>query len=80
MSAEQPQSGEESEEPWLSREELVEREYQIWREKYEAAQRWIDERCKQVEERWRATHPWIDDPGMCVTVPVRHLVLPDENL
>jgi hypothetical protein len=73
MSARQPEPGDE---PWLSREEIVEREYQIKRQKYEEAQRWIDERCRLAEARWRAAHPWLA-PGWCTTVHVRQLYLPD---
>jgi hypothetical protein len=76
MSAEQSESGEEPEESWLSRGEIVERDYQIWRRRYDDAQRRIEERCRQAEERWKAAHPWLA-PGWCVTVPVRHLALPD---
>jgi hypothetical protein len=62
------------EEEHLSREEFVEREYQIKRREYDELQRLIDEICREAEERWRAAHPWLA-PGWCVTVPVRRLFL-----
>jgi hypothetical protein len=63
------------EEEHLSREELVEREYQIKRREYDELQRMIDERCRAAGARWKAAHPWLA-PGWCVTVPVPNLSLP----
>ena len=62
------------EEEHLSREELVEREWEIKRRDYEELQRLIEERCREAEARWRSTHPWLA-PEWCVTVPVRWMVL-----
>jgi hypothetical protein len=33
------------------------------------------ERCREAEARWRAAHPWIRDPALCVSVPVRRLFI-----
>lgn len=80
MSAGQPEPGNEpDEEEWLSREELVEKEHQVRLRESEELQRRIDECCREAEAKWRAAHPWLDVPGMCITVPVRRLVLPDEG-
>jgi hypothetical protein len=62
------------EEEHLSREELVEREWQAKRRDYEELQRLIEERCREAEARRRSTHHWLA-PGWCVTVPVRRMVL-----
>ena len=51
-----------------------------YRREEEEIQRWIKERCALAVKQWRAAHPWIADPGLCVSVPVRRLFLPDENL
>jgi hypothetical protein len=77
MSAEQPDSGDE---PWLSREELVEREHQDWLRRCAELQRRIDERCRLAEARWRAAPRWLGEPGLCRTVPVRVLFLPTPDL
>ena len=77
MSAEQPEPDDEER---LSREEIVARDVECQRRENEEIQRWIAERCRLAVERWRAAHPWIDDPGMCVSVPVRRLFLPDEKV
>ena len=58
------------EEEHLSREELVEREYQIKRREYDELQQLIEERCREAEARWRSTHHWLA-PGW--SVPVRRL-------
>ena len=42
-------------------------------------QRWIEERCREAEEHWKAAHPSLA-PGWCVTVPVRILCLPDPRV
>jgi hypothetical protein len=73
MNAEQPEPDDEE---WLSREEIVTRDVERYRRENEAIQRWIAERCRLAVERWRAAHPWIADPNMCVTVPVRRLLPP----
>ena len=73
MSAERPEPDDEE---WLSREEIVERDVERRIRENEEIQRWINARCRLAEERWRATHPWADDPGMCVSVPIRRLFLP----
>jgi hypothetical protein len=39
----------------------------------------LERLCREAHERWRAVHPWVDDPGLCVTVPVTRLFLPDES-
>jgi hypothetical protein len=75
MSAEQSDSGEE---PWLSREEIVEREHQARLRRCAKLQRRI-ERCRLAEAKWRAARPWLA-PGWCVSVPVRSLFLPDPKL
>jgi hypothetical protein len=31
--------------------------------------------CREAEDRWRAAHPWIRDPALCVSVPVRRLFI-----
>jgi hypothetical protein len=71
MSWAEPEEGE----PWISREEIVEREFEAKRREYEELQRLIDERCREAGKRWRASHPWLE-PGWCVSVPVRLLCLP----
>jgi hypothetical protein len=76
VSAEQSESGEEPEEPWLSREEIVARDVEQFRRVDAQLQRRIEERCREAEERWKAAHPWLA-PGWCVTVPVRQFYLPD---
>jgi hypothetical protein len=60
-------------EPWISREEIVAREVEAKLREHQEAQRRIAERCRQAEARWRESHPWLDDPDMCVSVPVRRL-------
>jgi hypothetical protein len=73
MSEEHPES---EEEPWLSREEIVTRDVERQIAENEEIQRWIEARCRLAVEQWRATHPWADDPGMCVSVPIRRVFLP----
>jgi hypothetical protein len=70
----------EGKEPWISREEIVARDVEQRRREYEEAQRWIEERCREAEERWRAARPWLGEPGLCRTVPVRSLSLPTPEL
>jgi hypothetical protein len=57
-------SNESEEEPWLSREELVEREYQIKRREYDELQRLIEERCREAAIRGRMAQ------GLCANVPI----------
>jgi hypothetical protein len=74
MSAEQSDSGEE---PWLSREEIIEREHQARLRRCAELQRRIEERRAKAAADDLAAHPWRSDPGMCYSVPVGRLVLPD---
>jgi hypothetical protein len=62
-------------EPWLSREEIVAREFEEKQRDYEDWPRRLDKLCREAEARWRAIHPWLA-PGWCVSVPVRRLGLP----
>ena len=64
------------EEEHLSREELVEREHQARLRNCEEWPKRLEERCREAEARWLSTHPWLA-PGMCVTVPVRLMVIED---
>ena len=64
------------EEEHLSREEVVDREYQIKRRDYDELQQLIEERCRKAEADWLAAHPWLA-PDMCVMVPVRRLDIED---
>jgi hypothetical protein len=73
MKADQPESDEEE---WLSPEEIVARDVERQRREDGEIQRWIAARCRLAVERWRAARPWIDDPGVCTSVPVRRLFLP----
>jgi hypothetical protein len=52
------------EEEHLSREELVEREYQSKRREYDEMQRLIEERCREAAIRGRMAQ------GLCANVPV----------
>jgi hypothetical protein len=61
-------------EPWLSREEIVAREVEAKLREYEDWPRRLEALCRQAEARWRESHPWLE-PGWCVTVPVRRLVI-----
>jgi hypothetical protein len=54
MSAEQSGQSNEPDEPWLSREELVEKEHQARLRRCAELQRRIDERCREAEAKWRA--------------------------
>jgi hypothetical protein len=37
----------------------------------------LERLCREAEVRWRAAHPWLADPNMCVSVPVPRLDLAD---
>jgi hypothetical protein len=50
------------------------------RREEEENRRRVEERCRLAVKQWKAAHPWVDDPGMCVTVPVARLSLPDWDL
>jgi hypothetical protein len=50
--------------------EASRREQERRRREEEEIQHWIKERCALAVEQWKAAHPWVDDPGMCVSVPV----------
>jgi hypothetical protein len=67
--------GKESDEEWLTPEEIVARDVEASRREQEELHAMILERCSEEERRWRASHPWLA-PGMCVTVPVPLLSLP----
>ena len=73
-------SGEE--EP-LSREELVECEFEAKLRENEQWPKRLEEICREAEIRWWSTHPWISSAGprgahgWCVTVPVRRGGIPD---
>ena len=58
------------------REELVEREHQARLREHEEWQKRLEERCRKAEADFQASHPWLA-PGMCVTVPVRRVAIPD---
>jgi hypothetical protein len=74
MSGEE-QAGEENE-PWLSPEEIVDREYQVKRREYDELQRLMEELFRKAEADFQAAHPWLA-PDMCVSVPVRLLRIDD---
>jgi hypothetical protein len=44
------------------------------RERAEWPQR-LERACREAEARSRAARPWIDDPDLCVSVPVRRLFI-----
>ena len=70
-------------EPWLSREELVEREHRARLRDYEDWPKRLEEICREAELRWWAAHPWMSSTATreahvspwCMTVPVRRLFL-----
>lgn len=72
-----------SEEPWLSREEIVEREHQARLREYEEWPKRLEEICREAEIRFWRAHRWLSSAGMhgsrgwCVTVPVRRLDIED---
>jgi hypothetical protein len=35
----------------------------------------LERLCREAEAQWRAAHPWIRDPALCVSVPVRRLFI-----
>jgi hypothetical protein len=37
----------------------------------------LEKLCREAEAHWRAAHPWVADPNMCVSVPIPRLDLPD---
>jgi hypothetical protein len=63
-------------ERWLSREEIVAREVEQRLREAEEWPRRLEALCRQAETRWRASHPWLEDPSLCVFVPMRRLGLP----
>jgi hypothetical protein len=37
----------------------------------------LEKLCREAEAHWRAAHPWVADPNMCVSVPIPRSDLPD---
>ena len=35
----------------------------------------LERLCREAEAQWRAAHPWIRAPALCVSVPVRRLFI-----
>ncbi|MGB9275647.1 MAG: hypothetical protein WCC08_10480 [Terrimicrobiaceae bacterium] len=66
------------EEPWLSREELVEREHQARLRDYADWPTRLEEICREAEADFQTAHPWLA-PDMCVMVPVRRLDIADPH-
>jgi hypothetical protein len=68
-------------EPWLSREELVEREHQARLREHKEWQKRIEERCREAEIRFWTAHPWLSSAGLhgsrgwCASVPVKLLII-----
>ena len=48
----------------------------VFREHAEWLRR-LERVCRETEAHWRAAHPWVADPNMCVSVPIPMLDLPD---
>jgi hypothetical protein len=66
------------EEPWFSREEIVDCEHQARLRHNEDWPKRLEARCRKAEADWLAAHPWLA-PDMCVSVPVRRLDIVDPH-
>ena len=66
----------------MSEEDLPDAEqFRLERERAQREQdewpRRLEKLCREAEAHWRAAHPWLADPNMCVSVPIPRLDLPD---